>query len=289
MDEAGFESDFLRSSRVVIWGLGLMGGSLAMTLKGKCRELIGIDSDPLVIARARELGITDRAVTRAVEGLHESDLIVLAVPVSAIIDLLASLPKLCPGPAVVMDLGSTKREVVTAMAGLPERFDPVGGHPMCGKEKSSLEHAEAGLYQGAPFGLTALQRTSDRGRMAAEALVRAAGASPLWIEPDVHDQMVAATSHAPFLLASALAQATPPSAKPLVGPGFRSTARLAGSSSGMMVGVLETNADYIRTALGRIMEVLEHYDRLLAQEDFQLLAEALGDSAECYQDLSDGR
>jgi prephenate dehydrogenase len=289
MEEPAFGDGFLSASRVAIWGLGLMGGSLAMALNGKCAGLAGIDSDPRTAARALELGIVARAATRPGDVLPGADLVVLAVPVRAILACLAELPEVCPGPAVVLDLGSTKRDVVAAMSGLPGRFDPVGGHPMCGKEKSSLEHAEAGLYAQAPFALTALKRTSSRGRRLAEAVARAVGARPLWIAADAHDQMVAATSHAPFLVASALAQATPLEAGPLVGPGFRSTARLAGSSTGMMLDILQTNAENILAAIGQFKDALARYEALLEQGDFRLLAEALDQGAEQYRQLSDGR
>jgi prephenate dehydrogenase len=81
-------------------------------------------------------------------------MVILAAPVGAILQLLADLPRLHPGPAIVMDLGSTKTLIAEAMKALPDRFDPLGGHPMCGKENTTLRNAEAGLFQGAPFALT---------------------------------------------------------------------------------------------------------------------------------------
>ena len=170
MDEPGFESDFLSASRVVVWGLGLMGGSLALSLKGKCRGLVGIDADPATVKMAREREIVntawlvDEVQAHPENALAGADLIVLATPVRAILAVLEQLPALCPGPAVVVDLGSTKQQIVAAMDRLPERFDPVGGHPMCGKEKFSLAYAEAEMYQGAPFALVGLERTTQRGR-----------------------------------------------------------------------------------------------------------------------------
>lgn len=289
MDEPAFESGFLRASRVAIWGLGLMGGSLAMALNGLCAELVGIDSNPSAVSRALELGIVSSADTRPAKILPGTDLVVLAIPVGAILTSVADLPEACPGRAVVIDLGSTKREIVAAMARLPERFDPIGGHPMCGKEKSSLEYAEAGLYLGATFVLTALQRTSEHAHAFAEEVVRAAGARPLWMEAEDHDRVVAATSHMPFLLASALAKATPFESAPLVGPGFRSTTRLAGSSTAMMVDILKTNTGNIRVAMSKLMEALAEYEALLELGNFQLLAEVLEKDAEHYQHLIDGR
>lgn len=286
MDEPGFSSGgFLSASRVAIWGLGLMGGSLALALKGKCACLLGIDPDPATVALAREQGIVERADTRPEELLPGADLIVLAAPARAIISQLAQLPALHPGPAQVLDLGSTKARIVAAMAGLPERFDPVGGHPMCGKEKSSLRYAEAAIYQNAPFALVALERSTPRARALAEEVARAAGACPLWIEAGQHDRMVAATSHTPYLVSSALALGTPPEARALVGSGFRSTARLAGSSPRMMADILATNRDHVRDALRRVREQVERYESALEAEDWDALAGLMEEGRERYLGL----
>jgi prephenate dehydrogenase len=278
MDEDGF----LRASRVAIWGLGLMGGSLALALKGKCQALVGIDTDPAAVELAQAEGIVDEASTQPSELLPEADVVVLATPVRTILRLLAELPRLHPGPAVVIDLGSTKRAVLAAMEALPERFDPLGGHPMCGKEKASLRYAEAAIYLDATFALAALPRSTARARALGVELVRAAGACPLWIEAGEHDRWVAATSHTPYLVASALVQATHEETAPLVGPGFRSTSRLAGSSAVMMVDILATNAEYIGGALGAVRERIERMEALLAAGEFEQLAEMLEAGREQY-------
>ena len=278
------------AGRIALWGLGLMGGSLAMALKGLGARVDGIDADPASVALAREWGIVERASTRPEEILPEADVVILATPVRVILAQLAELPRLHPGPAVVMDLGSTKQAILAAMAALPERFDPLGGHPMAGKEKSSLRYAEAAVYQGAPFALTALPRTSPRARRLGQDLVQAIGARPLWIDAAEHDRWVAATSHLPYLLASALARCTPPEAAPLVGTGFRSTTRLAGSSTRMMRDILATNRDNIRAALARFRLELDRYDDLLQTDLLQTdsldeMVALMEEGAERYQKL----
>lgn len=258
---------FLRASRVAIWGLGLMGGSLAMALKGHCAAIYGIDADPGILDLALAWGVIERGSSAAQELLPEADLVILATPVRVILSHLAQLDHYHPGQAVVMDLGSTKQAVTAAMAALPDRFDPLGGHPMCGKEKASLRYAEAALFNQAPFALTALPRTGEKARALGEALVRAVGARPIWIDAGQHDRWVAASSHLPYLVASALARCTPEEVAPLVGSGFRSTARLAGSSPRMMLDILATNTDPIRLALAKFRQELDRYDRLLEEMD----------------------
>lgn len=289
MDDDGFAGDFPLGLRVAIWGLGLMGGSLAMALRAKDRgmHLTGIDPDPETRALAVERGIVDAVFSPddlrlGAEQLSAVNLIVLAAPVRAILQTLAELADLVPGQAVVIDLGSTKAEIVQAMRNLHERFDPVGGHPMCGREQSSLRYADAELYRGAPFALVNTHRTTVRARTLAELLARAVGACPLWIDADTHDRWVAATSHAPFLLSGALVRATPPESAPLVGPGFRGMARLAGGSTRMMVDILATNRENIREALGRIRSAVDEWDAALEDGNEAALTSLLNEASECY-------
>jgi prephenate dehydrogenase len=279
--------DFLSPARVAIVGLGLMGGSLAMALRGRCAALLGVDPDPQVTALALAQGIVDQASQDPGTLLPQANLIVLAAPVCAIIDLLAQLPDLHPGSPVVLDLGSTKRRVVEAMQTMPQRFDALGGHPMCGREQASLKYAEAGLYQNAPFALVRLPRTSPAACRLAEQLVHATGARPLWLDADTHDRWVAATSHLPYLVANALAAATPLEARPLVGPGLRSTTRLAGSSLPMMEDILTTNCDQVLAALARFRQALDEIEQALSCDEQAgspdpRLAEALARGREQY-------
>jgi prephenate dehydrogenase len=279
------DSGFFTSARVAVMGLGLMGGSLAMALQGHTAALIGIDPDPEVVRLALERKIVDYASTRPEGLLPTADVVILAAPVNTIIRLLQELPNLHPGPAVVMDLGSTKVEILAAMQALPARFDPIGGHPMCGKEKSGLTNADPSLYQDASFALISLPRTTAHARQMAVHLVQLIGARLLWLDADVHDRWVAATSHLPYLSAAALASITPLEAAPLASTGFRSTARLAASSTEMMVDILMTNRKNILPALRQLREHLDQIDTFLEGEDYTALQILLAQGAERYQEI----
>lgn len=267
------EDDFFSNARVAILGLGLMGGSLALALRGKCGELLGADPDPETRDLALEMGLVDRLSADPGEILPCAGVVILAAPVSAVLDLLQELPRLHPGTAVVLDLGSTKKQIVERMGQLPGRFDPLGGHPMCGKETSSLKNAEARLFQGAPFAFTPLERTTSHARAVGEAVARAAGALPVWLDADTHDRWVAATSHLPFLLSNLLARITPADAGPLVGPGFRSVSRLAVTPAAMMRDILMTNRTNVLEGLTRFRRELESLEQLLAAGEWEALAE----------------
>ncbi len=265
----------LSECRVAILGLGLMGGSLALALQGKCATRLGIDRDRAVVEAALQAGAIELGACDPGELLPQSDVIVLAAPVLDIVQIITELPALHPGNPIVLDLGSTKRQILAAMEALPERFQPVGGHPMCGKETSGFASAGEDLYQSAPFALVALERTTPRARTIAEEVVQAAGARSLWIDGDTHDGWVAATSHLPYLIASALTAATPRDARPLVGPGLRSTTRLAATSPHMMLDILQTNADVLLPALARFREQLDSLEAMVRQGQWDELRPVL--------------
>lgn len=274
-DEVNNEPDFISASRVAILGLGLMGGSLAMTLKGRCRELLGVDSNPDTIKLAERIALCDRLSTNPGDLLPDADIIILAAPIGVILRIIPSLPSMTKGSAIVMDLGSTKVEIVRAMNALPERFDPIGAHPMCGKERSSLVEAESSLYKGAAFALVPLPRTSQRARLAAEQLVNISGAHPVWLNEVTHDRWVAATSHVPFLIANALASSTPAEVAPMVGPGYRSTTRVATSPASVMLDILMTNRENVIENISRFRHQLDHLEKLLREDDRAELTSAL--------------
>lgn len=266
--------------RVAIIGLGLMGGSVALGLKGLCREVLAIDPDPVTQDYALQRGIVTHVSTEPAEVLPQADLVLLAAPVGAILEWIHHLPDIHPGTAVVIDLGSTKSLICQALEKLPERFGAVGGHPMCGKAVAGIQHAEANLFQGATFAFTLLSNTHHKAFQIAEKLAVLLGAHPIWIDPKTHDGWVAATSHLPYLLASALTLATPTEASQLVGPGFRSTTRLAGSPTTMMLPVLETNLTPILAAITRFRQELDQFEALLSRGDFTRLENYLEQASE---------
>lgn len=263
--------DFLSGTNIAIVGLGLMGGSLAMALKGHCATLRGLDSDDMVISQALERKVVDTASSHPKAALPGADIIILATPVGAIIDFIHILPEFHPGPAIVLDIGSTKTEITSALEALPQGFDPIGGHPMCGSEKSGLAYADPQIFRGATFAFTPLERTSQRAKAVCTQITEVIGARALWLDPFTHDRWTASTSHIPYLVASALAASTPREAAPMVGPGFRSTTRLAASSTRMMRDILATNRQNVLPGLKGLVLHLEEIEKLLAQSDFDAL------------------
>jgi prephenate dehydrogenase len=258
MDESGFTT--LADARVVIVGLGLMGGSLALALAGHCREIIGVDSDSAACAFAQSNSIVHRT-TDFHFALAASDLLIFATPVRTILAQLASITNnQLPNPSsqlpiTILDLGSTKSEIVAAMKNLPERFDPLGGHPMCGKETGGIAQADAGLFHGKTFVLTPLERTSPKALALARELISAIGAVPLLLDAETHDAYAAAVSHLPYAISVALMQtalATESEALwRMAASGFRDATRLAASDLTMMTDILLTNRAAVLDSLSR--------------------------------------
>lgn len=264
-----------------------MGGSLALALKGKCAALFGLDPHHATLELARRQNIVDLADSDPAKLLPQADLVILAAPVPAILTLLQQLPDFTPNQCIVLDLGSTKRLIVDAMSRLPERFDPIGGHPICGKEKLSLAHAERTLYYAAPFLLTPLERTTARARSAAEQIIAAIGAKATILDATEHDRILASTSHLPFLLSSALTLATPQDVASFIGPGFKSTSRLAGTSSSMMLGILESNRQNVLASIRRFRALLDEIEAALENEDALALETLLDQSQSTYRAFVD--
>jgi prephenate dehydrogenase len=267
--------------RMTIIGLGLMGGSMALALRGKVPHMTAVDVDPVTLGAATELIGMDAATPDLAEGVAGADVVVLATPVRVILEMLEKIgPHLKPG-ATVIDLGSTKSAICAAMGDLPEAVGAMGGHPMCGRARGGLLAAARLLYNGAPFVLCETARTTQEAFERARWLVDAVGARPVPIAPDRHDRAVAAISHLPYLVSAALVGAADAEGKrddllwELAASGFRDTSRLAGSEIPMILDILITNRpnviDMIRTFRGQLAALEE----ILAAGDEATLRKAL--------------
>jgi prephenate dehydrogenase len=207
--------------------------------------------------------------------------VVLATPVRTILRQLAEIGSLVADGCLVMDLGSTKARIVEEMARLPERVQPLGGHPMCGKESSGIEVADPALYQGCTFILSPLPRTSEAALSLGRGLAEAIGAHPLVLDGVRQDFLVGTVSHLPYLLACALvatADATTspdPAAWEIVAGGYRDTSRVAGSDVTMMLDILLTNREEVLGAVRVYQAQLASLARSLEAADEDRLRDSL--------------
>ncbi len=264
----------LEDSRITVVGLGLMGGSLALDLLEQGMRLSGVDSDPHSARLARNAGIATVDINTA---LTSSDVLVLATPVRETLRLLETFRSHPPELELVIDLGSTKQQIVEAMDALPDGLAAIGGHPLCGKELSGFQQAQIGLYQGSRFVLTSSSHTTEAALATAEQLVDSIGATPLQMDASRHDQLLGAASHLPYLLAVALTGAVESLGKEdaavwdVVASGFLSSSRLAASDPTMMVDILATNREMVLAALARAQAELDRLSGLLSTGENEAL------------------
>ncbi len=282
VDRSGFS---LNDTNIAIIGLGLMGGSIALSLKEQCRHLNALDIHLPTLKLAQELEIVHTASSDPVEILANANLVILACPVSSIMDWLKRLPDYIQHPCIILDVGSSKQTIIAAMEVLPENFDPIGGHAICGSENLSLINADRSMFLDAPFVLTPLSRTSDNARSAALQIIEILGANPIYLDAEAHDRILASTSHLPYLLSSALILATPEEAAPFIGPGFRSSTRLAGTPSSMMLGVLQSNRNNILFTIDHLQTQLSDIKTALLEDDSSQLLSILDSAFNHYQSL----
>jgi prephenate dehydrogenase len=273
----------LADCRVTIVGLGLMGASLAMDLteNNLCREVRGVARRTTTVLDAFFAGAVDLVTNDLQTGVMGADIVILATPVRTIVDQINEIaPTLWPG-TIVMDMGSTKGEICAALDALPLHVQPIGGHPMTGKETAGFEAAEANLYHNATWVLTPLPRTTTETVALATELVEAVGALPVVLPPDRHDRLVATISHLPFLAASALVHTTlevgkaNPDVWGLAAGGFRDTSRVAASDTRMFLDILMTNQPAVLDQLDNYIEQLSALRTLLEANDEAALATKL--------------
>ena len=256
--------------KIGIVGLGLIGGSIALAARQiwPASLVIGVDNKD-VLETAMRLHAIDVAADDPYV-LAEVDLVILAAPVKQNIELLALLDENITQPAVVTDVGSTKRAIVDAARGLPPKFTFVGGHPLGGAAKGGLENARPDLFAGRPWLLTP---TTDNAEALEKltAFVTALGAVPRVVDVAAHDRLLAFLSHLPQLTASALmlvvGNAVGAQGLGLSGKGLADTTRLASSPPEIWRDIAATNADEIGPALDALIALLQDLRRDLPSGD----------------------
>lgn len=266
-------------SRVTIVGCGLMGGSLALALRPYIQHLTLVDNNPINLDAAAALA--DVVTPDFWVGAQNAELIILATPVRVILSLLEQLPEARPQGCFVLDLGSTKQAISAAMDALPNNFQAIGGHPMCGKTATGFAAATPDLYRGRTFVLCPTNRTTPTITTLAYQIITRLESVPIILPPAEHDVIVAATSHLPYLIAAnlmgvvAAAAMQQPNLYPVSAAGLRDTTRLAASDPAMMLDILLTNRAAVQEYLGKALAGLEEIRDLLTIGDAAALQQWL--------------
>lgn len=262
---------------VVIHGVGLIGGSIALAVRAcdpKCR-IIGVGRNEQRLAAAHRAGLLDETATSAVPGtVPPNSFGIVCLPVDQIPDAAGQL--LRAGCSVVTDAGSVKTTVCHAMrdsgAG---RF--VGSHPIAGSEHSGFEHADGGMFQKRMCVVTPLD-SEPTAVARVEAMWRRLGMNVVRMSPEEHDRVLALTSHLPHILASVTAGCVPEDLLPFTGTGYRDTTRIAAGSSVVWASILLDNALHCIAAMDQAESRLRSFREALASRDAAAL-EQLWDAA----------
>ena len=275
------QSNAPKIGRLVVVGLGLIGGSFAKGLRerGLFEEVVGVDLDPQSRHLAVELGVVDRCESDLALACQGADVIQLAVPILAMEKLLAELAKLELGQAILTDVGSAKGNVVRAARkaffGRPVRFVP--GHPIAGSEQSGVEAANAELFRRHKVILTPCEHSDEAAVARVEGLWRELGADVESMEVEHHDQVLAATSHLPHLLAFTLVDSLAKRSENLeifryAAGGFRDFTRIAGSDPVMWHDIFLANREAVLHTLDVFRDDLDALrDAVDAGDGHQLL------------------
>ncbi len=262
--------------KLVIFGVGLIGGSVALALKKHAGApfIVGIGRSAESLGKAKNLGVIDALETNIHAACSDADMILIAAPVAQTSAILQSIKPHLETKTIITDAGSTKSDVLAAAReALGEQFNQfVGGHPIAGAEKSGVNAAQADLFLGKNVVLTPALETNQDAVSRVMQLWRDCGAKVSEMPAETHDSIFAAVSHLPHLLAFALVNeiANRPNAAQLfsfAASGFRDFTRIAGSHPEMWRDIALANKTALLGEISAYEQQLSILKQLLVNED----------------------
>ena len=269
--------------QITVIGVGLIGGSLARALReaSVVNTIVGCGQNKDQLQNAIDLGVIDKYETDAGKAVKGSDMIVVAVPVGAMEGVFRQVREFASEDAIITDVGSTKGSVIEAVRNayngeLPPRFVP--GHPIAGTEKSGVDASFGGLFHGRRVVLTPLHNTSKEAVRIVTEMWQATGATVSQMDPNHHDEVLAATSHLPHLLAFALVDTLAALDEKVeifqyAAGGFRDFTRIASSHPKMWHDICVNNRDAILPILERFHSDLAKLTEAIQKNDSQYILE----------------
>jgi len=277
---------------VTIIGLGLIGGSIGLTLrqgKNPALEIVGYSRRPETVANALSLGAIGRGATNLKDAVKQADFVIIATPVLTVKEIFSEIAPHLPSGCIITDTASTKVQVMKwAEEILPPTVDFIGGHPMAGRETYGVQAAEAELFRGCTYCLTSSEKASPKSIDTVTGMVKKLGAIPFFIDAQEHDNLVAGISHLPMLLSAALVSLTTkdPSwseMSKLAASGYYDLSRLASGSPEVNAHICLSNKEAIINWIGKFSKELEKYRQLVAGGD-KRLEQALNDANKARQE-----
>ena len=279
----------MRFKQLGLIGCGLMGASFALALQkhGLVDKVVGFSPSQRTRDRAVQLGEIHQAALTAPEAVQGCDIVLLAVPVSRTAECLQAIASALSPECLLMDVGSTKTDVVhAAIAHLGERLPCfVPAHPLAGKAQAGVDHAEAGLYQDRRTILTPLPDTGAMQLQQAQQAWTAIGSHVSRMSPQDHDATFAAVSHVPHLLAFAAVNALSAQSEgagflAMAGPGFRDFSRIAASDPDVWRDILSVNQTEVLKQTRHFRAALEDFEKAIQNNDSQALRQLIDQASQ---------
>ncbi|MCK4810385.1 MAG: prephenate dehydrogenase [Candidatus Omnitrophica bacterium] len=252
--------------RVGIIGVGLMGGSFALAFKEKFPQskTVGFARKESSFKRLKKIDILDEVSSDLKKVVKGSDLLVLALPVSLIVDYLELIAPFLGKETVVMDLGSTKREIHrVAKKLLPKRDNFVGCHPLCGSEKSGAEYAYKDLYKGTLCLITSASKNKNVKNI--RMVWKAFGAKVRFLTPGMHDKILSYISHFPHILSFSLTKLVPSKFYQFSSLSFHDMTRVSASAARLWTEIFLSNQQNINKNISEFVEILGTFKNLIEE------------------------
>ncbi|MFH1394680.1 MAG: prephenate dehydrogenase [Candidatus Omnitrophota bacterium] len=259
----------MKIKKVVIIGMGLIGGSLGKALleKNIADQVIGVCRRQVSLDKAiKEKSLTAGCIDKYKEVVKDAQIIVIATPVSKIKKILTDLAEVLNDPKIIVtDVGSTKEEIVRYAGQFKNNFSFVGAHPLAGSEKKGVEHSDGSLFENSVCIVTPTNETLDENYERVKSLWEKTGARIVRLEPKIHDEYLAFSSHLPHIVAYALAGALGENfSKDMVATGFKDTTRIALSDPELWKDIFMSNKQNVINAIARVKEILSGIEEDLA-------------------------
>jgi prephenate dehydrogenase len=268
--------------KVAIIGVGLLGGSVGLALKDRemCGKIVGLGRSSASIEAGLKIGAIDESADELIDAAAGADLIVVSTPVGAVPGIIEEMESLLEDECIITDVGSAKGEIVRAVEQMPRAAAAyIGSHPLAGSEKKGVLNASADLFEDAIVFLTPTETTDPARTAAVTELWELLGGKVVELDPDVHDHIVARTSHLPHIIAALLVanlRALDPEHAGLVGKGFLDTTRIASSDPEMWADICLSNPEQIREAIVELRSDLDEFDLFIDEGDYGNILEFFG-------------
>ncbi len=261
-------------NKVAIIGVGLIGGSLALAIKKRklANEVIGIARHKKTLSLARKMHAIDYG-SQDIGKVCDADLVILAVPVNAIMELAPVISKIISPGCIVCDVGSTKRQIVSKLDKLLP--DYVGAHPLAGSQKQGVINSQANIFEGSLCILTPTKNTSRAAFLKIKRLWSCIGAKVVSLSCDTHDRILSLTSHLPHIAAFSLMNVIPEKYLTFASGGLKDTTRIAASDTRLWNDIFLSNQKNIIKAIELLQDKLSRIKSVIAKNDAKALLRTL--------------